>query len=185
MINAFIGQISMFAGNFAPRGWAFCNGQLMSIAQNQALFSLLGTTYGGDGKTTFALPDLRSRLPIHQGQGQGLSNYVMGQAGGAQVVTIDVTTMPLHTHVLNATQTVANSATIGNTVLPGQPTIAIPPQVPAFYAAQQQGLPVLVPHPLAAQVCGPAGGSQSHTNLMPSLCITFIIALQGIYPSRN
>lgn len=185
MSDVFLGQIVMFGGNFAPRGFALCNGQLLSIAQNSALFALLGTFYGGDGRTTFALPDLRSRVSIHWGQGAGLSNYNLGQNGGAPQVTIDSSTMPLHTHVLNATQTDAGATTISNSVLPGKPTMATAPQVPAFYAAQQQGQPMLVPHILAQACCGPAGGSQPHSNLMPSLCITFIIALQGIFPSRN
>src|ERR1700693_2766888 len=103
MSNVFLGQISMFGGNFAPRGFALCNGQTLPITQNAALFSLLGTTYGGNGQTTFALPNLQSRLPVHQGQGPGLSNYVMGQTGGATAVTINSTTMPAHSHTFNAT----------------------------------------------------------------------------------
>lgn len=182
MSNYYMGQIVMFGGNFAPKGFAFCNGQLLSISQNSALFSLLGTTYGGDGRTTFALPDLRSRLPLDWGQGPGLSNYVLGQASGTQSVTIDTLSMPAHNHTLQATQTIASTATIGNTVLPGQPTVGNPP---AFYGVSQSGKPPLVPIVLNGSSCGPAGGSQPHTNLMPSLCITFVIALQGIYPSRN
>lgn len=182
MTNVFLGQIDMFGGNFAPRGFAFCNGQLMSISQNSALFALIGTTYGGDGVTTFALPDLRSRLPVHQGQGPGLSNYNLGQSGGSSTVTIDNSTMPMHVHTLNATQTIANATTISNTVLPGQPTNGSPP---AFYAGPVSGQPPLTPHPMNAGACSTAGGSQPHSNLMPSLCVTFIIALQGIFPSRN
>jgi len=182
MSNCFLGQISMFGGNYAPKHWAFCNGQLLSIAQNTALFSLLGTTYGGDGRTTFALPDLRSRLPLDWGQGTGLSNYQLGQASGSPTVTITVSSIPAHNHMLQATQTIATAATIGNTVLPGQPTVGTPP---AFYGESQSGKPPLVPVPLNAASCGLTGGSQPHTNLMPSLCITFIIALQGIFPSRN
>ena len=182
MSQVFIGQISMFGGNFAPRNFAFCNGQLLAISQNQALFSLLGTTYGGDGRTTFALPDLRSRLSVHVGQGPGLSNYTLGQTGGGAVETIIAATMPAHNHTLQATQTIATTATIGTSVLPGQPTVGSPP---GFYAVAQAGQPPLIPQQLDAATCSIAGGSQPHTNLMPSLCITFIIALQGIFPSRN
>ena len=182
MSNCFLGQISMFGGNFAPRNWAFCNGQLLSIAQNTALFSLLGTTYGGDGITTFALPDLRSRLPLDWGQGPGLSNYQLGQAAGSQSVTLNVTQMPAHIHMLIATTATANATAVGNTVIPGA---AAGDSAPLFYAAQQQGLPPPAPVPLDPGACGLAGGNQAHNNLMPSLCITFIIALQGIFPSRN
>jgi microcystin-dependent protein len=186
MSNAFLGQITMFAGNYAPRSTAFCNGQLLAISQNQALFALLGTTYGGNGQTTFALPNLQSQLPIHQGQGPGLSSYNLGQTSGTPNVTLDQNTTPTHTHALSATTATATTATIGNTVLPGQPTVATAPSTPAFYAFQgSQPLPTLVPHPMAAGACSTAGGSQPHTNLMPSLCITFIIYLQGIFPSRN
>jgi microcystin-dependent protein len=183
MAQVYVGQIMMFAGNFAPRGSALCNGQLMSINQNQALFSLLGTSYGGDGIQTFALPNLQSQLPVHQGNGIGLSSYAIGQSGGVASVTIDQTTTPTHTHTLNATQTTANSSTISTGVLPGVPTVANPPASPEFYA--NAGAVPLTPNVLAPGVCGQAGGSQPHTNLMPSLCITFVIALNGIFPSRN
>jgi microcystin-dependent protein len=182
MSNAFLGQIDMFGGNYAPRGWAFCNGQLMSIAQNSALFSLIGTTYGGDGITTFALPDLRSRLPVDWGQGPGLSNYQLGQAAGATSVTLTVQTMPTHNHFLMATAATATTPTIANTVLPGQPTVGNPP---SFYGMPQSGKPPLTPFQLSTATVGIAGGGQPHPNLMPSLCVTFIIALQGIFPSRN
>jgi microcystin-dependent protein len=182
MSDVFLGQILMFGGNFAPRNFAFCNGQLLPIANNQALFALLGTTYGGDGVTTFALPDLRSRLPVQVGQGTGLSNYAQGQSGGSQTATILVANTPAHNHTLQATQTIATTNTIGTSVLPGQPTVGNPP---AFYGDQQQGQPPLVPQQLAAGSCSLVGGSQPHSNLMPSLCVTFIIALQGIFPSRN
>ena len=186
MTNAFLGQIAMFGGNFAPRTTAFCNGQTLNIAQNQALFSLIGTTYGGNGQTTFLLPNLQSRLPIHQGQGSGLSPYSLGQNGGVNTVTLTQQTTPTHNHTLNATQAITTTATIGNTVLPGQPTVAIAPANPAFYAFQGvPPLPVLVPHPMNAAACSNTGGSQPHPNLMPSLCISFIIYLQGIFPSRN
>lgn len=181
MSDVFVGQIMMFGGNFAPRGFAFCNGQLLAIAQNQALFSLLGTAYGGNGIQNFALPNLQCNLPIGAGHGPGLSNYVLGQVGGTPSVTIDTTTMPTHLHALNATQTPGSATKVGSGVVPGQPTGSSP----EFYAAPAQGQPPLVPLTMATGVCGPTGGSQPHTNLMPSLCISFIIALQGIFPSRT
>ena len=182
MSNVFLGQIVMFGGNFAPKHFAFCNGQLMSIAQNQALFALIGTTYGGDCITTFALPNLQSSLPVHQGRGPGLSSYKLGQTGGSTTVTLTQSQMPAHNHSFQATPTVATTPTIAGNVLPGQPTVGNPP---AFYAIQQAGTPPLTPFQMVAAACGVAGGSQPHSNLMPSLCITFIIALQGIFPSQN
>src|SRR5438034_3493008 len=136
MTNAFLGQISMFAGNFAPKSTAFCNGQTLPINQNQALFSLLGTTYGGNGVTTFALPNLQSQLPVHQGQGQGLSNYSLGQTAGTPSVTIDQTTLPTHTHVFSATPADATATAIANTLLPGKPNAQnLPPgAINEFYA---------------------------------------------------
>lgn len=182
MGTPYVGQISMFGGNFAPRGWALCNGQLLNIAQNQALFSLLGTYFGGNGVQTFGLPNLISRLPVHVGQGIGHSPYVMGQVGGVTGVTITAQTMPAHTHTLNATQTQANATAIGSSVLPGKPTAGTEPR---FYAFQPTGQPALQPVALAPGAVGNTGGSQPHTNQMPSLCISFIIALQGAYPSRS
>jgi microcystin-dependent protein len=182
MTNVYLGQITGFGGNFAPRMYAFCNGQTLAIAQNTALFSLLGTYYGGNGQTTFQLPNLQSRLPVHMGQGTGLSPYAIGQNGGAPNVTITTQTMPSHNHMLVATSNNATTNTIGNGVLPGQPTAGSPP---FFYTVPINGQPAPIPEQLAAGVCGLTGGNQPHANLMPSLCITFLIALQGIYPSRN
>ena len=172
----------MFSGNFAPRGYAMCNGQILPIAQNQALFALLGTTYGGNGISTFALPNLQSQLPVHFGQGPGLSNYVQGQTGGTSTVTIDQTTMPTHNHLLNATTTGATAAAIANNLIPATPTVAN-----AFLYASPPvaGQPALVPQAMSPGTIAQAGGSQAHNNLMPSLCISFVIALQGIFPSRN
>lgn len=178
MSNNFLGQIDMFGGNFAPRGWAFCNGQLMSIAQNSALFSLLGTAYGGDGVVTFALPNLQSCLPVHQGQGNGLSNYVLGQSSGSQNVTLTVNQIPSHIHTLNATQSPATTRQIGSTTLPGQP-----PAGNYLYAVN--GDPPLNFADFNSFACSATGSNFPHSNLMPSLCITFIIALQGVFPSRN
>jgi len=182
MSNVYVGQITMFGGNFAPRGFAFCNGQLQSIAQNQALFSLIGTTYGGDGVSTFALPNLQSRLAIHMGQGPGLSNYVIGQSGGAPSVTLSTATTPAHTHTLVATVGPANTGSVGSGVLPA--TTGGVANV-EFYATPVQGQPALTPVAMNSGVCSNNGGSQPHSNLMPSLCISFVIALQGIFPSRN
>jgi microcystin-dependent protein len=182
MSNVFLGQIVMFGGNFAPRGFAFCNGELLPISQNQALFALLGTSYGGNGVQSFGLPNLQSNLPVHAGQGPGLSNYVLGQTGGTPTVTITRDTMPTHNHALNATRTAATTTDIGATVLPGTPTAGTSPR---FYVTPKSGAPDPVPEVLNTAVCGPAGSGQAHTNLMPSLCISFIIALQGIFPSPN
>lgn len=182
MSNVYVGQIMMFGGNFALRGFSFCNGQLLSIAQNQALFALIGTTYGGDGVSTFALPNLQSRLAVNVGHGPALSNYVIGQTGGSANVTLDPTTMPSHMHSLIATVGPANTGTIGSGVFPATTTGTSNAQ---FYAAQVQGQPILTPVAMNPAVCSNAGGSQPHSNLMPSLCISFVIALQGMFPSRN
>ncbi|MBS0247528.1 MAG: phage tail protein [Proteobacteria bacterium] len=182
MSQPFVGQIDMFGGNFAPKGFAMCNGQIMSISQNQALFSLIGTYYGGNGVSTFALPDLQSRLPIHEGQGPGLSNYVIGQPGGTPQVTLNTSQIPQHMHMLNAAPATATATTIGSTVVPATATGS---GSPLFYCHPVTGQPAPSPKALATGVCGMAGQSQPHANLMPSLCITFIIALQGVFPSRG
>lgn len=182
MSQPFVGQIDMFGGNFAPKGYALCNGQLMSIAQNQALFTLIGTTYGGNGVTTFALPNLQSSLPVHMGHGPGLSTYPIGQAGGSTSVTLTIMNLPQHNHMLNATTANATATAIASNLIPATAT---GDSTPTFYATPVDGQPALVPVPLATNACGFAGQSQSHSNLMPSLCITFIIALQGLFPSRN
>lgn len=153
-----IGEITMFAGNFEPRNWAFCNGQLLSIAQNSALFSVIGTMYGGDGWQTFALPDLRGRFPMHFGQGNGLSNRVQGEMAGVEQVTLTHNEMPFHTHTTNEVQ-VRGTGT--------------------------QGLGLATGGVRGAANLNPAGGSQPHNNMPPYLCVNFIIALHGIYPSRN
>lgn len=168
-MEPFIGQIMMFAGNFAPRGWAFCNGQLLSIAQNTALFSILGTTYGGDGKTTFALPDLRGRAPLHWGHGPGLSNRNLGESGGQEAVTLTVDQMPAHGHALNASDAAANVR---------QPTNAVLAQSESY----TQSRPDVTLNPAAI---GNTGGNLPHPNMQPFLGISFIIALQGIFPSRE
>jgi microcystin-dependent protein len=173
MADPFIGQIKMFAGNFAPQGYAFCEGQLLPISQHDVLFSLLGTTYGGDGQQTFALPDLRGRLPLHQGQGPGLSKHSPGQTGGSETVTLQQQEIPLHTH-----QASANTA--GDSLTPvGNAWSAHSGGQTAAYATSANAT-------LAANAIGPdAGRGQPHENRQPYLAINFIIALEGIYPSRN
>jgi microcystin-dependent protein len=179
MSEPFLGQISIVSFSFPPKGWALCNGQLLQIAQNTALFSLLGTTYGGNGVQTFALPNLQSQVPIHFGQGAGLSPYALGETGGAATVTLNTNFIPAHTHTFNVTTANANAAAIGNTLLPAVPTVANA----AFYAVP--GAPALQAQSLASGSVGNAGGSQPHNNLMPTLTVNFIIALQGIFPSRS
>jgi microcystin-dependent protein len=173
MSEPFLATIIMFGGNFAPRGWAFCNGQILSIAQNTALFSLLGTTYGGNGQTTFALPDLRGRAPIQQGQGPGLSPYDLGQLSGTESTTLTTTEMPSHTHPF---QILANESD-ANAKVPLNNYFASNPN--NFYATTQDGTK------MGIQNTGLAGGSQPFGIIQPYLCVSFIIALEGIYPSRN
>jgi len=177
----YVGEIRMFGGNFAPTGFALCNGQLLAISQNTALFSLLGTAYGGDGIRTFQLPNLQAAVPVCEGQGAGLSSYVLGQNGGTPNVTLLQNQLPSHNHTFNASKTGAASATVtGN--IPATPTVSTPN--PAYFYSNQ-GSPALIFVTMAAGACGPAGQSQAHSNLMPSLTISFCIALTGIFPSRN
>ena len=174
MSEPFVGEIRMFAGNFAPRGWAFCDGQLLAVSQNDALFSLLGTIYGGDGRTTFGLPDLRGRLPIHAGSGPGLSPRRLGAKGGAENVTLTTNQLPAHSHNIGGNNAAGDSTT------------------PSGHFAQDTNGSNLYVGALSSTTTSMhsnmltnVGGSRSHTNLMPFLCINFIIALVGIYPSRH
>lgn len=171
MSEPFVGEIRMFAGNFAPRGWAFCDGQLLAVSQNDALFSLLGTIYGGDGRTTFGLPDLRGRIPLHAGTGPGLSPRRLGAKGGAESVTLTVNQLPSHSHTWRGTSGGGQNASPVNNQ-PGTST-------GNFYSNGDNLAP------LNSQAVSNVGGSRPHTNLMPFLCINFIIALFGIYPSRH
>jgi microcystin-dependent protein len=169
-IEPYLGEIMLFSGNFAPKGWALCNGQLLAINQNQALFSLLGTTYGGNGQTTFALPDLRDRVPIHQGQGPGLTNRTWGERAGEVSHTLAVLELPAHGHGIRA------STAYGTVV---NPTGMYPSRNPAAipeYAATADA-------PMAASAIGSVGGSQPHENTQPYLGLTYVIALQGSFPS--
>ena len=173
MSQPFIGEIRMFGGNFAPQSWAFCSGQLVAISQNEALFSLLGTTYGGDGQNTFALPDLRGRVPVHRGQGPGLSSYDLGEVGGVETVSLLTEQLPAHNHAL-----VASTGTASPTSEPGG----------SVTAAASAPLYVEPPAALAgmsSQAIASAGGTQPHDNVAPFLCVSFIICLEGIYPARN
>src|SRR5580698_1243006 len=173
MADPFVGEIRVFPFNFAPNGWALCNGQILPISQNTALFSLLGTYYGGNGTSNFALPNLQGNFPIHQGQGVGLSQYVIGETGGAASVTLLVSEIPTHTH------TVACAAT-GNSSNPSNAVFGAAPRgkPPAYSAAT--GTKVN----MNATAVATAGGSQPHNNMPPFLTLNFCIALQGIYPSR-
>jgi microcystin-dependent protein len=169
MSEPFLGEIRMFAGNFPPRGWAKCDGQLMAISQNDALFALLGTTYGGDGVTTFGLPDLRSRIPLHQGQGTGLSSYALGQAAGTETITLTSNQIPQHSHLMSAPNASTNSPSLAAFGSNGLAIYKVPPASAT----------------MAANIIQNAGGNQPHENLMPFLVVTFIIALEGIFPSQN
>ena len=179
MAEPFIGQIILFAGNFAIRGYAMCNGQLLSIAQNTALFSILGTTYGGNGQTTFALPNLMGRVPIHFGQGAGLSNYSLGQQAGNENTTLLQSNMPAHSHP------VLTNSSNGNVNAPENNFIAVPvlsggtPTAVNGYRSTQDGT-LMNP-----QTIGITGGSQPFPILQPYLALNYLIALEGIFPSRN
>jgi microcystin-dependent protein len=173
MSDKFVAEIRMFAGNFAPTGWALCNGQLMPISQNTALFSLLGTFYGGDGKSTFALPNLQGASPMHQGQGQGLSPRFLGEQGGTQFVTLIQSEMPIHNHQIfggDVTANVnspANAFWAGSDVLRQYTNAPTPGKIMAFNAI------------------GISGASLPHNNMQPYLVLTFLIALQGVFPPRG
>ncbi len=180
----FIGLIKMFAGNFAPRGWAFCDGQLLQISQNTALFAILGTTYGGDGRTSFGLPDMRDRAPMHAGTGPGLTQRSLGQKLGQANVTLAVATLPGHTHQLIAHAVVADTdidLPATNTSLGKIPGSAMGPFFPNLYGADTGALVDMD----AGALLATTGGGAAHLNRQPFQGINFIIALQGIFPSRN
>ena len=173
MSEPFVGEVRMFAGNFAPRGWAFCDGQLLAVSQNDALFSLLGTTYGGNGQTTFGLPDLRGRLPVHAGNGPGLSPRSLGARGGAEQSTLTINQLPPHSHPMSASSANAtdNAPSSAMTLAKGPGSDHYVDQPPNINMANDS--------------IDNIGGNRSHSNMMPFTCINFIIALFGIYPSRN
>ena len=167
MAQPYVGEIRMFAGNFAIAGWMFCEGQLLPISENETLFNLIGTTYGGDGQSTFALPDLRGRLPIHFGNG-----FILAEQGGAEQITLTVNQIPVHTHALLGTTSIVNDASPANNVTGQTNTFDL-------YQSTAGG------QPMAPQSIGPVGGSQPHSNFQPYLCVNFIISLFGIFPSPS
>ena len=190
-MNPFLAEIVMFGGNFAPRGWAFCDGQLLSINQYQALFSLLGTTYGGDGRTSFALPDLRGRSPIGEGRGPGLSDIKLGQRGGLETVTLNITNLPNHSHLVNFSG-VSASVTLPAVADEGTTDEAegniLASGIDKLYAAPGAADANLatVPAPVSGSVTTQTSGSSQAFNIRnPFLGINYIIALQGTFPSRN
>jgi microcystin-dependent protein len=167
MAQPYIGEIRMFAGNFAPAGWMFCEGQLLPISENETLFQLIGTTYGGDGQSTFGLPDLRGRLQLHQGNG-----FQPAETGGVESVALQLTQIPLHSHPLLANSAVGNLNTPVNNVLGASGTLDM----------YREASPTVTLDPLTVT---PLGGSQPHENLQPFLCVDFIISLFGIFPSQT
>lgn len=179
MSQPYIGEIRLFGGNFAPRDWFFCNGQILSIAEYETLYALIGTTYGGDGVQTFALPDLRGRLAVGEGTGPGLTPRVIGESSGTEQVTLTVQQIPGHSHAALATTAAGN--------LPG-PTSAAVPASPSGANSTLYSIPGTTPFAyqnFLPGTIGVTGGNQPHTNLMPSLCVSFIIATAGVFPSRN
>ena len=176
MSEPFIAEVRIFAGNYAPRGWALCDGQLLPIAQNTALFSLIGTTYGGDGRTTTALPNLMGRAPMHPGRGPGLTSRRLGENGGAETVTLSEAQMPSHTHTLGMSSDATDEEGTSNPVnaLTGETDASDGIYGPASGLSQMDG-----------QALANVGGSGAHNNMQPFLSMIFIIALQGLYPSRG
>jgi len=170
MGTPFVGEIRMFAGNFAPSGWEFCSGQLLPISENETLFQLIGTTYGGDGQETFALPDLRGRVPIHMGTASGSGTFILSETGGAESVTLTQSQIPSHTHSFVATTAAGTSNNATNNL------IAASPSVDMFSGIG----PDVSLNPASLSM---TGGSQPHNNLQPYLCVNFIISLFGIFPS--
>ena len=167
MAQPYVGETRIFAGNFAPAGWMFCEGQLLPISENETLFQLIGTTYGGDGESTFQLPDLRGRLPIHQGNG-----FILAEQGGAEEITLTVSQIASHTHPLLATTAVGTSPNPGNNILAAAGNIDLYRETAANTPMSNQGI-------------GPVGGSQPHTNFQPYLCVDFIISLFGLFPRQT
>jgi microcystin-dependent protein len=166
MAEPYVGEIRLFAGNFAPAGWSFCDGSLVAISENDVLFALIGTTYGGDGQETFALPDLRGRVPLHQGNG-----FTMGQSGGVEEVTLTTNQLPTHTHAMRGSSDPAAARVVTDNVFGRGPA--------EVYASEFTGVA------LAPQSVSPVGGSQPHSNLQPYVCINYIISQFGIFPSQT
>ncbi|GAC1369313.1 MAG: tail fiber protein [Actinomycetota bacterium] len=174
MASPFVAEIRIFPFNFAPKGWAFCNGQILPISQNTALFSLLGTNYGGDGKSNFALPNLQGSAPMQPDQGPGLSLHNLGETGGTETVTLLTSTMPSHSHALMASNQPAEDAS------PGNEAVARSVGASLYQSTVDQNLVAL-----SANALSPAGGGQPHNNMMPSLVLNYCIALQGVFPPRS
>ena len=174
--EAYIGEIRMFAGNFAPRNWALCNGQLLQISQNQALFSILGTTYGGDGRTTFALPDLRGRVAIHNGDGPGLSPKTLGQKGGTETETLSTDQMPEHTHDLSIKNPVCKDEADSDDPTAKYPAVSKENMYSTHKNAEAADPVVEITS---------TGGNQSVNNMQPYTCVNYIICLYGLFPPRN
>ena len=174
MADPFVAEIRIFPFNFAPKGWAWCDGQLLPLSQNTALFSLLGTTYGGDGKSNFALPDLQGRAPMHPGQGPGLSLHDLGETGGSETVTLLESEIPAHAHTLRGDRNVSETPD------PAANTLGRGSSINAYQSVVNQNLVSMAPEALA-----PAGGDQPHNNLQPYLTFYFCIALQGVFPPRT
>jgi microcystin-dependent protein len=177
-MEGYLAEIRMFAGNFAPRGWAFCQGQILSIAQNTALFALLGTTYGGNGQTTFALPDFRGRVAVGTGQGPGLSNIDLGEVAGSPYITLLASNMPAHTHALNASVNGPTDNTASGNLLASQ-SRSNGGTMPNVYATNSS------PVAMGNLAIGISGGSQPFSIMQPYLGMNYIICLEGIFPSRN
>jgi microcystin-dependent protein len=175
MADPFVAEIRIFPFNFAPKGWAFCNGQLLPISQNTALFSLLGTTYGGDGKSTFALPDLEGSAPMHPGQGPGLSLHDLGETGGSETVTLLQSEIPVHTHTMNGNPFPANvqAPSAARALATSSGGVAYRPSTGSATTT------------MAPEALSPTGGNQPHNNLQPYLTLNFNIALQGVFPPRS
>lgn len=177
-----LGEIKMFAGNYAPVGWVLCNGQLLQISQYSALFSLLGATYGGDGKTTFGVPNLCGRVPVGMGSGSGLTTRNWGSSGGAETVTLNATQIPTHTHTLTATTATATTSVPSSAVIPATA------QLPASGASAAKSVNVYAPSngnsTISYSTTSSVGGNLAHENMMPYLTINYIICVEGIYPSR-
>ena len=181
-----IGEIRMFGGNFAPRGWALCDGQLLAISSNSALFSILGTTYGGDGRTTFGLPDLRGRIPMHPGNGPGLNNRNLGEKGGIERVTLTNSELPSHSHPATSNATMKAISTEGDSANPKERIPAKSGAGDPDYGEESNADTSLHSDAISVNTnVGNAGGNESHQNLQPYQCVNFIICLQGIFPSRN
>lgn len=180
MSDQFIGEVRMFGGDFAPLDWAVCDGRLLSIADNSALYMLLGTTYGGDGVQAFGVPDLRGRLPIHQGNGQGLTPRFLGDIGGSETATVTIATLPAHGHAVFASTDAGTLDGPSADAVPATPTNGA---TPFLYVVP--GTSAFAPGPMASGSIGSTGGNDAHANLMPSQCLSFIIALTGVYPSQT